>query len=118
MSRPSQTPASPVDFKVNLRNNQGQYLAQDEHGLYFCDQRQRALLLSFYADDVETQLELLRQKTHVTLEAVPVPLEEIYETCDRCHDLLHPTMVFFDGRRFLCEDCRKLFSRPKPRPSR
>ena len=49
--------------------------------------------------------------THgIALTAEPVPPEEIYETCDRCKDLFMPFMTFFDGKRFLCPDCRSRFS--------
>ena len=43
----------------------------------------------------------------IVLAADPVPPEEIYETCDQCKDLFMPFMTFFDGKQFLCADCRK-----------
>jgi formylmethanofuran dehydrogenase subunit E len=44
-----------------------------------------------------------------------VPPEEIYETCDRCKELFMPFMTFFDGKQFLCADCRSRASRRSAR---
>ena len=83
--------------------------------LYFTDDRLRAVVLSYEADHVAEQLEALHRLQGVLLRAVPVPLEEIYETCDRCNELFMPFMTFFDGKRYLCVECRRLISR---RPER
>ena len=114
MGEAKRSAAVPVDFKVTLRNSQGHYLAQDDNGLYFCDERARAIVLNYYGDQVQTQLDALREEAQVALEPEPVPPEEIYERCDRCQDLFHPTMIRFDGARFLCPDCQKLAAKPRP----
>ena len=54
------------------------------------------------------QLEMIQKNHGIELTADPVPIAEIYETCDRCQELFVPFMTFFDGKRFLCADCRKL----------
>lgn len=113
MAEVKQSSAVPADFKVTLRNPKGHYLAQDDNGLYFCDERARAIVLNYYGDQVQAQLDLLAEEAKVTLEPEPVPPEEIYEKCDRCQDLFHPTMIRFDGSRFLCPDCHKLVAKPK-----
>jgi hypothetical protein len=95
------------DIKVFIRNAQGKYLAQDANGLFFTDDRTAAIVLNYEADEVPKQLEAIQKSQGVSLAADPVPLEEIYETCDRCKELFIPFMTFFDGKRFLCEDCRK-----------
>lgn len=105
--------AKPADFKVTLRNDHGHYLAQDDNGLYFCDDRARAIVLNYYADDVQSQLDLLKEEAKVALEPEPVPIEDLYEQCDRCRDFFHPTMIRFDGQRFLCADCLKLAAKPR-----
>src|SRR3974390_2253299 len=97
----------PPDIKVMIRNAGGKYLAQDAHGLYFTDDRAVALAFDYRSDDIPSQLANI-QKTHgIALAAEPVPLEEIYEICDRCKDFFMPFMTHFDGKQFLCADCRR-----------
>ena len=98
------------DFKVFIRNARGKYLAQDANGLFFTEDRSAAIVLNYEADEVPKQLETIRKTHGVSLAADPVPLDEIYETCDRCKELFIPFMTFFDGKRFLCADCRKSVS--------
>ena len=108
----SHKPSEPPDIKVFIRNTRGQYLAQDANGLYFTETRSAALILNYRADGVPDQLEMI-EKTHgIELAADPVPPQEIYETCDRCKDLFMPFMTFFDGKTFLCFDCRRRLSDP------
>lgn len=89
-----------------LRNAHGKYLASDEHGLFFTDDRSRAAVFDFRGDRIQEQLEGLQKTDGVTLIVDPVPPEEIYETCDRCKELFMPFMTFYDGKRFLCADCK------------
>jgi hypothetical protein len=95
------------DIKVVIRNIRGKYLAQDAHGLFFTEDRSAAIILNYRLDHVPEQLEMIRQQHGIVLSADPVPAEEIYETCDRCQELFMPSMTFFDGKRFLCHDCRQ-----------
>jgi hypothetical protein len=104
-----------VDFKVFLCNPRGMYLAQDDNGLFFSNDRSAAIILNYKADNVADQLESLRQTHGIQLTADPVPVGEIYETCDRCKELFMPWMTFFDGKHFLCNDCRKLAARASAR---
>ena len=97
----------PPDIRVVIRNIQGKYLAQDANGLFFTEDRSAAIVLNYQLDHVPEQLEMIRQKHGMVLAADPVPAEEIYETCDRCKELFMPFMTFFDGKRFLCADCRQ-----------
>lgn len=94
------------DIRVMIRNAQGKYLAQDDYGLFFTADRFAAMVFSYRADNVADQLALLQKTQDVVLVAEPVPPEEIYERCDRCQDLFMPWMTYFDGRQFLCEECR------------
>jgi hypothetical protein len=96
------------DIKVFIRSPQGKYLAQDANGLFFTDERSAAVILNYRGDRVLEQLETLQRSHGLILAADPVPPEEIYETCDRCKELFMPFMTFFDGKRFLCADCRQL----------
>ena len=103
------------DVRVHIVNAAGQFLASHGDELFFSDQRHGAVVLSYEADRVEEQLEALRRTQGIELGCVPVPLEEIYETCDGCHELFMPFMTVFDGQRFLCGECVQRFSR---RPNR
>ena len=89
-----------------IRNAQGKYLAQDDYGLFFTHDRSAAMVFSYGADNVAEQLAVLAEKHGVALAAEPVPPEEIYERCDRCHDLFMPWMTYFNGKEFLCAECR------------
>jgi hypothetical protein len=91
----------PPDIRVVIRNT------QDAYGLFFTEDRSAAIVLNYQLDHVPEQLEMIRQKHGMVLAADPVPAEEIYETCDRCKELFMPFMTFFDGKRFLCADCRR-----------
>lgn len=95
-----------VDIKVMLRNVHGKYLARDEHGLFFAEDRAKAAVFDFKGDRIQEQLENLERTQGITLQVDPVPPEEIYETCDRCKELFMPFMTFYDGKRFLCADCK------------
>lgn len=106
----------PMDIKVFIRNPRGDYLAEDDSGLFFSSDRTGALILNYRADQVEAQLENIQKTQGITLVPDPVPPEEIYETCDRCKELFLPFMTFFDGKTFLCPDCRK--RRPVSRAAR
>jgi hypothetical protein len=101
------------EIKVFIRDAHGKYLAQDDNGLFFSQDRTSALVLSYQGDDVPGQLEAIRKAQGIELIADPVPLDEIYEICDQCGEFFVPFMTYFDGQRFLCVDCRRLGS-PKP----
>jgi hypothetical protein len=115
MSRKSDKPSQPPDIKVFIRNSSGKYLAQDDNGLFFTEDRLAALIFDYRGDSVPEQLETIQRVHGMALTADPVPPEEIYETCDRCKELFMPFMTFFDGKQFLCAECRKRASR---RPAR
>ena len=103
------------DIKVFIRTPQGKYLAEDDNGLFFTENRSAAIILNYRADHVVEQLEMIGRTQGIALAADPVPPEEIYETCDRCKELFMPFMTFFDGTQFLCADCRSHFSKRLPR---
>jgi hypothetical protein len=103
------------DIKVFIRDARGKYLAQDANGLFVSEDRSAAMVFNYRGDSVAEQLEMLGEMHGVALAAEPVPLQEIYETCDRCKDLFMPFMTFFDGERFLCPDCRSRLSNRSPR---
>jgi hypothetical protein len=103
----SHKPSEPPDIKVFIRNTRGQYLAQDANGLFFTETRSAALILNYRTDRVPEQIDMIGKTHGISLTADPVPPEEVYERCDRCKDLFMPFMIFFDGKQFLCADCRR-----------
>jgi hypothetical protein len=103
------------DIKVFIQNPEGKYLAGDAESWFFSEDRTRALVLNYKGDRVAEQLEGIRRSQGITLKSVPVPLAEVYETCDRCQELFMPSMILFDGKQFVCADCR---SRAARRPIR
>lgn len=107
MARPTKTAELPPDIKVMIRNAQGKYLAHDDHGLFLTEDRSAAIVLDYRTDRVEEQLDLIQRTRGISLMADPVPLEEIYERCDRCNELFVPFMINFDGSQFVCHDCRR-----------
>ena|ERR1035441_3386593 len=110
MPRRNDKPNEPPDIKVFIRNPRGKYLAQDANGLFFTEDRSAALIFNYQADAVLEQIEMIGRTHGISLAAEPVPPEEIYETCDLCKDLFMPFMTFFDGKQFLCPDCRRRVS--------
>ena len=111
MSRANNSLFDVPDIKVLIRNVHGRYLAGEAGNWFFTEDRAAAAVLYYRADRVAEQLEEIRRTHGVALVADPVPLEEIYETCDRCKELFMPFMTFFDGKRFLCEECRRAATR-------
>jgi hypothetical protein len=104
------------DFRVVIQNQSGRFLAGGMGGWYFTEERTGATIFHYVGDRVAEQLEALRQSTGTVLEAVPVPMEEVYEVCDGCKELFAPMMVVFDGKSFFCADCqRKRRGRPEAR---
>jgi hypothetical protein len=102
----SKQPANVPDLRVVIRNHEGKYLAGATGRSFFTDERSSAAVFLYVGDRVHEQLEAIRKTQGLSLEAVPIPVEEIYEMCDRCKEYFMPFMVFFDGRTFLCTDCR------------
>ena len=107
MAEQSDKPGTAPEIKVFIRDERGKYLAQDANGLFFTQDRSAAIVLNYQGDRVPEQLEAIRNTHGLELTADPVPLDEIYESCDGCRELFVPFMTYFDGKRFLCPDCRK-----------
>ncbi len=99
--------ANVPDLRVVIRNHEGKYLAGSTGHSFFTEDRSAAAIFLYAGDRVPEQLETIRKTQGLALEAVPIPVEEIYEMCDRCKEFFMPFMVFFDGHSFLCADCRK-----------
>ncbi len=106
------------DFRVVIRNPFGQYLTDDSSRVFFTDDRTQATVFRYQEDNVQEQIDTILRTQGVALVADPVPPEDVYETCERCRELFMPYMMFFDGKQFLCEECRAAVTSRKPRPTR
>jgi hypothetical protein len=106
------------DIKVVLRNAEGRFVAGSALNWGFVEDRTRALVFNYFSEQIEEQLALLRKTQGLVLQAEPVPAKEVYETCDCCRRLVTPFKVFFNGKKFLCHDCRaKAAAKPNLRHS-
>jgi hypothetical protein len=117
MPKDQNQPESQPEIKVVIQNPEGKYLAGNAANWFFTDNRSSALIFDYHADRVQEQLDVILQQRGLALSAEPVPLSEIYESCDRCKELFMPSMITFDGKRFFCPDCRKLVARARLRPT-
>ena len=93
-------------MKVVLQSPEGKYLSGSAVNWRFTEDRASAIVFDLFAQPGNEQLAVLSQRFGVRLQPVPLPPEEVNETCDSCHRLLMPRQIFFDGRRFLCFDCK------------
>lgn len=119
MTRPSARPFQPPDIRVMIHDGRGRYLGGVPENWFLSKDRSLAMIFSYHADHVAEQLEQLREIYGLELQPEPVPLEEIYETCDHCKELFMPMMTYFDGKRFLCPECRNcLAARSRARERR
>jgi hypothetical protein len=92
--------------KVVIRTTQGRYLGGDVNSLRLVNDIYGAVLLDPAEVQMEETLLELQNVTGLVFEAMPLKMEEVFETCDGCGQMAVPFTVFFDGRKFLCLDCR------------
>jgi len=95
------------DVHVVIRNFDGQYLTGFQGAWGFSDQVAQAKVFGYVADHIPEQLQLLKQNQGLWLEAVPIDPRERYETCDHCGQRMMSFRVYFDGKEYLCPDCRE-----------
>ncbi len=93
---------------VRIRNAEGKYLCGDARGMTFLEDISKALVFDCRRHGIQQQLEHLREAQGILLEPVPVDPKEIHETCDGCGRLLLSFQVFFDGKQYLCSECRRV----------
>ena len=91
---------------VLIVNDDGQYLAGTAFEWKFTDDRSQARVFDYQADRVAERIELVRKAQGKVWIAVRVDPREVYECCDRCGRRMRALRTFFDGRQFLCGDCR------------
>jgi hypothetical protein len=93
--------------KVLIVNDDGQYLAGTAIHWEFTDDRSQARVFDYLEDRVADTIELIRKVHGRVWIAVKLDPREILEFCDRCGRRMRAHRTYFDGRRFLCADCRK-----------
>ena len=92
--------------KVLIVNDDGQYLAGTAYGWEFTDDRSKARVFDYEADQVAERIELVRRAQGKVWIAVKVDPREVYEFCDRCGRRMRTLRTFFDGREYLCGACQ------------
>jgi hypothetical protein len=100
------------DIKVVIRAPDGRFLRIGDKDWELTPFRERATVLDYLSHEVEPQLALIRKVYRTDLEAVPIPDDEVNETCDSCQQQVESVAAYFDGSKFLCVDCRP----PAPGP--
>ena len=93
-------------IKVRIANPQGDYLTVQSGQWGFTQDRVRAAVFDYLEDHVAEQLEIIQKTQGLILRPVPLDPGELYETCDRCEQMVMPFLMFFDGKELLCADCR------------
>jgi hypothetical protein len=92
--------------KVFIRSSDGAYLTGAGAKWEFTPERAKATVFDYLRDRIAEQIEGIRKTSGLTLVVVIVNPEEIHETCDGCEQVVAPSKAFFDGKQFLCGDCR------------
>jgi hypothetical protein len=96
------------DIKVVIRTPEGLFLRIGEKDWELTPFRARATVLDYLSEEVEQQLALIRKIYGTDLEAVPIPEQEVQETCDSCQQTIESVAAYFNGSQFLCGSCRIL----------
>jgi hypothetical protein len=96
--------------KVLIVNDDGQYLTGTAFEWGFTDDRSKARVLDYQADRVAELIELVRKAHGRVWIAVKLDPREVYEFCDRCGCRMRAFKTYFDGRQFLCSDCKEVRS--------
>jgi hypothetical protein len=94
------------DIKVVLQTDDGKYLSGSAINWRFTEERSSAIVFDLFAQRVHQRAAFLSECLGFRLQPVPLPPEEIYESCDLCQCLIMARQVFFNGRQFLCPDCK------------
>jgi hypothetical protein len=95
----------PLALKVRIRNSEGKYLTGDLSNWCFSEDASKAIVFDYLRHQVAEQLQGIRLRHGIELEAVPVDPVEVFELCDQCKRLATAFGTFFDGNRFLCFEC-------------
>lgn len=100
-------------IKVIIVNEHGQYLAGTATHWEFTEDRTRARVFDYHADHVAEQLDLVRNAYGSVWVVMRLDPREAYEFCDRCGARMLARRAYFNGKEFLCAECRNC----EPAPS-
>ncbi len=95
-------------IRVLIVNEEGQYLAGTATHWEFTEERTKARVFDYVKDRVAEQIDLVRRAHGTTWAAIELDPLEAYEFCDRCGCRMMAFRAFFDGKRFVCSDCRRI----------
>ncbi len=96
--------------KVLIVNDDGQYLTGTAFEWEFTDERSKARVFDYQRDRVAELIELVRKTQGRVWIVVRLDPREVYEFCDRCGCRMWAFKTYFDGRQFLCSNCREVRS--------
>lgn len=100
--------------KVLIVNDDGQYLTGTAFEWEFTDERSKARVFDYQADRVGELIDLVRKTQGRVWIAVKLDPREVFEFCDRCGCRMWAFKTYFDGRQFLCRNCREVESDATP----
>ncbi|HEY5911308.1 MAG TPA: hypothetical protein VJA21_11965 [Verrucomicrobiae bacterium] len=96
----------PHAIHVVLQSWDGKYLAGQTGAWSFSDQIDQARVFDYIADRIPEQLEKLEQGHGISLAVLPLDPRARFETCDRCGERMMAFRIYFDGKEYLCPECR------------
>jgi len=91
--------------KVLILTADGQYLVRRGTKWALTDTRSDASVFE-YSTQLARQVARLPAGLGGLFVLMPAESFNADEICDRCGRVVRPSMVFFDGRQFLCPECR------------
>lgn len=93
--------------KVLIVNHDGHYLSGTATEWEFTEHRTRAKVFDYVGDRVAEQIELVRRAYGLVWTPVKLEPLEIYEFCDRCGCRMPAFASYYNGKLFLCLECRE-----------
>ena len=96
----------PGSGPVRLLNSQGQYLAQGNKEFMFTTDADRAMVFEYDEGKAQKLVAFFADKKGIPLTIEYVEDPDVYEWCDNCKEMQLPHDTFFNGRTFLCLDCK------------
>ena len=84
----------------------GRYLTGEGEAWTLTNDWAKAAILDFPALHLADKLKTIPNAAENIFVLVPFDAFSPYETCDRCGRRVRSWKTFFDGRQFLCPQCR------------
>jgi hypothetical protein len=93
-------------IKVVIRAPDGRFLKGQPKDRSFTTDRAEARVFDYVRDGIAEQLDELRVDQGIQWVAEPIDPRERYEVCDSCGKRVMSFKAYYDGRRYLCPECR------------